>query len=261
MRSTRISAGVLPKPTWRLPGEMSSLGERRRKSGLRLSVCSTSSRAISTASRRWRLQPTGWRCAKPGLPSIAVPIRRWHPDTGLSSTCPSSIPKIWGISSGRSGCLMRSAMAIISTMRNAISRSLPNSAAFRTAMRSLAVNRPTPNWIISPGPAPVSDNPTFRQVDQQISRLATEHSCNRDQDACADEAGDEVADPAAENDAEQAEQRIGDNRPHDTKNDVHEKNHIALNELFGQPAGNATDNDCGHPADTCIFHKVTLLRC
>src|SRR3546814_14278333 len=98
-------------------------------------------------------------------------------------------------------------------------------------MRSLAVNRPTPNWIISPGPAPVSDNPTFRQVDQQISRLATEHSCNRDQDACADEAGDEVADPAAENDADQAAQRIGDTRPTHTKNKFHTKTHIALPEL------------------------------
>jgi len=51
-----------------------------------------------------------------------------------------------------------------------------------------------------------------------------------DQDACANEASDEVSEPAAERHAQKTEDEAGDSRADDTEYDVHEHAGVAVHE-------------------------------
>lgn len=82
-----------------------------------------------------------------------------------------------------------------------------------------------------------------------------------DKDARTDESGNQISEPARENDAEHRQNRVCDNRTDDSKKDVHENTHIALHELFGEPPGNATNDDCGDPTYSSRFHDFLLGCC
>ena len=89
------------------------------------------------------------------------------------------------------------------------------------------------------------------------SGRTSDHSCNSDQEAGSDEARDQITQPSAKGDAEEGQDKVGDDGADNTEKNVHQHAHVALHEHLGEPAGDAADDDCGDPADTCIFHGIS----
>src|SRR5215510_11456615 len=79
------------------------------------------------------------------------------------------------------------------------------------------------------------------------------------EDACSDEASDQIACPTAERDTEQAEQPASDCGPYDAQDDVHDKPHLAFHELLGEPASDPTNDDGCNPAYLGVLHGYLLI--
>jgi hypothetical protein len=78
------------------------------------------------------------------------------------------------------------------------------------------------------------------------------------EDACSDEASDQIAYPTAERDTEQAEQPASDCGPYDAQDDVHDKPHLAFHELLGELASDPANDDGCNPAYLCVLHGYLL---
>src|SRR5215510_8777791 len=81
----------------------------------------------------------------------------------------------------------------------------------------------------------------------------------KNEDACSDEASDQIAYPTAERDTEQAEQPASDCGPYDAQDDVHDKPHLAFHELLGEPASDPTNDDGCNPAYLGVLHGYLLI--
>jgi hypothetical protein len=90
---------------------------------------------------------------------------------------------------------------------------------------------------------------------------APESPADKDEDAGADEAGDEITEPTLQNDSKYRKDSVGDDRADDSKKDVHENTHIAFHELFGEPPGDTTDDDGCDPANASRFHDFLPCCC
>jgi hypothetical protein len=82
---------------------------------------------------------------------------------------------------------------------------------------------------------------------------------DKDENACADEAGDQVADPTGEGDANEAEQPTRQSCANDAEHYVHQKPHLTFHELLGEPARDTANDDGCNPTDFLIFHGTPLL--
>src|SRR5690606_9074566 len=77
---------------------------------------------------------------------------------------------------------------------------------------------------------------------------------DHDDDASANETGNEIADPAAEGDAEQPEDKARENGANDTQDDVLEHAAARIHEHAGQPTGDAANDDGRKPTYTVKSH-------
>lgn len=93
---------------------------------------------------------------------------------------------------------------------------------------------------------------------QTLDARTAQHSGERNKDARADKARDEVAKPATEADAYQPQQKTGEGRAYDAENNVHENAGIALHEHLGQPTGQAANDYRCDPTNLGTIHRFTF---
>jgi hypothetical protein len=86
-------------------------------------------------------------------------------------------------------------------------------------------------------------------------RLSPDGATESDQDACPDEANDQVDENAGAGvDAEHAQQEVQQRSTDDAENDVHEDAVIALHELFREPTRDAANDDCAQQSHAVQIH-------
>src|SRR5262249_18461674 len=102
-----------------------------------------------------------------------------------------------------------------------------------------------------------------RAAQRAISRAESvwiEQPRHQDEEAGADEAGDQIAEPAGLHaHAEHAEQPCRHDRADHAEDDVGDQPHGAAGDLLGHPAGNAAHADGRDPADAFLFHGLLPL--
>src|SRR5689334_16118112 len=97
-------------------------------------------------------------------------------------------------------------------------------------------------------------------TDRVLCRAA-DRARGKNEDARSDEAGDQIADPTTtRRNTDKAEQPGGNRGPHDAKDDVHHKAHLAFHELLGEPASNTANDNGRNPTDRLTFHGVLLFQ-
>src|SRR5215204_6860440 len=92
------------------------------------------------------------------------------------------------------------------------------------------------------------------------SRRSSNRPCDGDENASHNEASNQIANPTGERDAEEAEQPTSDGSSHDAEHDIHQNSHLALHDLFSEPAGNFANDDRCDPADCLVFHSADPMR-
>jgi hypothetical protein len=81
-----------------------------------------------------------------------------------------------------------------------------------------------------------------------------------DQQARADEAGNQVADPSPQNDPKEAQNGAGNCRPDDAEHDIHEHALVTLHELLCQPTCNPPDDDGCDPAYSSVSPPASPMK-
>lgn len=139
-RDTHLALAAGVPDSWR------TTPERR----LAAVMSSISSPATFIAAHRWPLPRMVWHCRKRKRLWRSAPIKECRPNGGYSSTCRSNMPNTLPNRTEPLRFSVRSALKSRSTMRFAITPSLPPTAASRIAMSFWGGRRQRPRKTILP---------------------------------------------------------------------------------------------------------------